>query len=48
MLDADGVARSVELLIERGDDVWPQLMTLLVDPEKREGVIYHQTGQLRR
>ncbi|MGP5565711.1 CHASE2 domain-containing protein [Vreelandella alkaliphila] len=37
MLDADGVARSVELLIERGDDVWPQLMTLLVDPEKKGG-----------
>ncbi|ASK20573.1 CHASE2 domain-containing protein [Halomonas sp. N3-2A] len=37
MLDADGVARSVELLIERGDDVWPQLMTLLVDPEKKAG-----------
>lgn len=36
-LDTDGVARSVELLIERREDVWPQLMTLLVDQNKSGG-----------
>lgn len=36
MLDTDGVARSIELLIERRDDVWPQLMTLIADAEKTE------------
>ncbi|AYF34085.1 hypothetical protein CUU95_09825 [Vreelandella alkaliphila] len=49
MLDADGVARSVELLIERRGDVWPQLMTLLADGEnKREhGVSSWPTEAIR-
>ncbi|WP_167470116.1 CHASE2 domain-containing protein [Vreelandella andesensis] len=37
MLDTDGVARSVELLVERRGDIWPQLMTLLADAEKKAG-----------